>query len=109
MRVFKGKVAVVTGAASGIGLAMASRFAHEGMKVVLADVEDDALDAAVSDLKESEYDVMGVVTDVSDADSIRNLARTTLEAYGGVHILCNNAGVTAGAYPLWEASINDWE
>jgi len=105
-------VAVVTGAASGIGRALANRFAVEGMKVVLADIEADALDAAVRELRQQERDVIGVLTDVAKADSVENLAREALKAYGKVHILCNNAGVGGGnASPgsiIWEASLNDW-
>lgn len=109
MREFDGKVAVVTGAASGIGFGLASRFAQEGMKVVLADVEDDALDAAVQTLRQQERDVIGVRTDVSKAADVEALARRTLEQYGKVHILCNNAGVAAGAPSTWEYTASDWE
>ena len=75
MQDFPGKVAVVTGAASGIGLALATRFASEGMRVVLADVEQPALDAAVTRLRQQEYDVLGVVTDVSSASAVEQLAQ----------------------------------
>jgi NAD(P)-dependent dehydrogenase (short-subunit alcohol dehydrogenase family) len=112
MQDFEGKVAVVTGAASGIGLAMADRFAREGMKVVLADVEAAALDAAVTRLRRSEHEVIGVLTDVSRAEEVEDLARKALDAFGKVHIVCNNAGVTGGhAGPgsvIWEATLNDW-
>lgn len=109
MKDFEGKVAVVTGAASGIGLAMATRFAQEGMKVVLADIEEPALEAAVTKLRQQEHDVLGVTTDVSKPEAIENLARQTLDAYGKVHILCNNAGI--GSVPvngIWEATLQDW-
>jgi NAD(P)-dependent dehydrogenase (short-subunit alcohol dehydrogenase family) len=109
---FAGRVAVITGGASGIGFAMAERFAREGMKVVLADIEPDALDAAVENLRHQEFDVIGVVTDVSSSESVEALAARTIEVYGKVHVLCNNAGVVGGnAGPrsvLWEASLNDW-
>jgi NAD(P)-dependent dehydrogenase (short-subunit alcohol dehydrogenase family) len=109
MQDFAGKVAVVTGAASGIGLGLATRFAQEGMKVVLADVEQPALDAAVTRLRQQEFDVLGVVTDVSSADAVEDLAQRTLDAYGKVHILCNNAGVGGGAAAaIWEATLKDW-
>jgi NAD(P)-dependent dehydrogenase (short-subunit alcohol dehydrogenase family) len=99
----------VTGAASGIGLAMASRFASEGMRVVLADVEQPALDAAVTRLRQQEHDVLGVVTDVSSDSAVEDLAQQTLDAYGGVHILCNNAGVGGGfTTAIWESSLRDW-
>ncbi len=110
MRDFSGKVAVVTGAASGIGMGMATRFAQEGMKVVLADVEEPALEAAVTRLRQQEHDVLGVVTDVSSAVSVEALAQKTLETYGKVHVLCNNAGVGGGfGIGIWEASLKDWQ
>lgn len=93
----EGKVAVVTGGASGIGFAMAERFAENGAKIVLADIEDDALDLAVAALRASGVDVIGVQTDVSDPESMRHLALRTLDEFDGVHILCNNAGVDSGA------------
>jgi len=112
MREFRGKVAVVTGAASGIGRALARRFAEEGMKVVLADVEVPALDAAVKELRREEFDVLGVPTDASRPESVEKLAEETLRAYGKVHVLCNNAGVSGGnggpRSIIWEASLNDW-
>lgn len=88
-----GKTAVITGGASGIGLAMAERFATAGMKLVLADVEAPALDAAVSALKADGAEAIGVVTDVSDIASMEALGAQATEAYGSVHVLCNNAGV----------------
>src|SRR5688572_16625150 len=77
-----GKVALVTGAAGGIGRAMAERFAQEGMKVVLADIEEETLQATVRDLKQQERDVIGVVTDVSKPEAVDDLARRTIDAYG---------------------------
>ena len=116
MREFEGKVAVVTGAASGIGRAMADRFAEAGMKVVLGDVEEQALNAAVTEMRQAEHDVLGVRCDVSTEAAIQDLADRTLEAYGGVHILCNNAGVVAGGsivgdrdQYLWEQPLSDWQ
>ena len=107
---FEGKVAVVTGGASGIGLAMASRFAQEGMKVVIGDVEEPALEAAVASLRQQEYEVHGVLTDVSQADSVENLARETIDRFGKVHLVCNNAGVGGSrASRIWNATQNDWE
>ena len=108
MRDLQGKVAVVTGAASGIGRAMAERFAQEGMKVVLSDIEETALQAAVQTLKQQEYEVMGVVTDVAQPESVDELARQTLAAYGKVNLVCNNAGVFLPMKPMWESTVKDW-
>jgi NAD(P)-dependent dehydrogenase (short-subunit alcohol dehydrogenase family) len=101
-------VAVVTGAASGIGRALADRFAAEGMKVALADVEQAALDAALRELGATGADVIGVRTDVSRIEDVQTLAERTLRAFGGVHLLCNNAGVEGGA-PFAEIPIELWE
>jgi NAD(P)-dependent dehydrogenase (short-subunit alcohol dehydrogenase family) len=110
MRLAAGQCAVVTGAASGIGLAMARRFAHEGMRVVLADVEEAALDKAVSGLRETGADVLGQITDVGDRASVDALADAAYEAFGAVHVLCNNAGVGSGAEGrMWEHDPKDWQ
>jgi NAD(P)-dependent dehydrogenase (short-subunit alcohol dehydrogenase family) len=109
MRDFGGRVAVVTGAASGIGLGLATRFAQEGMRVVLADVEGAALDEACDDLRSRGFEVLGVPTDVSQAESVEQLAQQTLAHFGGVHVLCNNAGVGGGFSKVWEATLKDWE
>ena len=108
MQDVEGKVAVVTGAASGIGLAMATRFAESGMKVVLADVELDALAAAEAGLRAAGHAVLAVPTDVSRGEDVEALAARAVAEFGGVHLLCNNAGV-AVAGPLWEHSVRDWE
>jgi NAD(P)-dependent dehydrogenase (short-subunit alcohol dehydrogenase family) len=109
MEQLEGRVAVVTGGASGIGRAMGERFAAEGMKVVLADVEAPALDHTVVELRDRGHDVLGVVTDVSSYDDVVRLRDTTLDAFGAVHVLCNNAGVGAGAEGrMWEHELNDW-
>ncbi len=108
MKEFKGKVAVVTGAASGIGLGLAERFAAEGMKVVLADIEQEALERAEAKLKATGASVMAVRTDVSRAEDVEALARKTLDAYGAVHVLCNNAGVWVAGLS-WELTAADWE
>ena len=109
MRDFKDKVAVVTGAASGIGLAMARRFAREGMRVVIADVEVEALAAAEREIRATGATVLGVRTDVSRSQDVEALATATLNAFGGVHILCNNAGVGGTPGPLWESSLENWQ
>lgn len=104
-----GKVAVVTGGGGGLGRAMGERFAHEGMRVVLADVQRPVLDATVDDLRAQGFDVTGVVTDVSQWDQVENLRERALDAYGRVHVLCNNAGIGVGAEGrIWEHELNDW-
>jgi NAD(P)-dependent dehydrogenase (short-subunit alcohol dehydrogenase family) len=119
MQEFRGKVAVVTGAASGMGRAFAERFAREGMRVVLADVEQTALQRAVDELRAAGHEVRGVVTDVSKPDAVENLAHEALAAFGKIHVVCNNAGVNGGRGhtrsilsdppAIWEASIQDWQ
>lgn len=108
MKEFKDRVAVITGAASGIGRGIADRCAAEGMKVVLADIEDPTLAAAEAEMKKEGATVLSVRTDVSKRSDVEALAQRTLEAFGGVHLLFNNAGVAAGWSP-WEATWNDWE
>ncbi|WP_420620388.1 SDR family NAD(P)-dependent oxidoreductase [Candidatus Poriferisocius sp.] len=108
MKELNGKVAVVTGAASGIGFAMTERFVAEGMQVVMADVEEEVLAASASQLESAGADVLGVLCDVSDAASVNDLAEQTLSAYGGVHVVCNNAGVGPGGLML-ETTAEEWE
>lgn len=108
MRDFAGKVAVVTGAASGIGRATATRFAQEGMKVVLADIEEAALEHAVQSLVDEGHEVVGVPTDVSSWEAIQALAERTMQAFGGVNVVHNNAGVVVSG-PIAELTIADWE
>jgi NAD(P)-dependent dehydrogenase (short-subunit alcohol dehydrogenase family) len=108
MKEFKGKVAVVTGAASGIGRAIAERCAQEGMKVVLADVEEPALAQTEQALRAGGATVLAVRTDVSKAGDVESLAHKTLDAFGAVHVLVNNAGVGAGT-TVWESTLADWE
>jgi NAD(P)-dependent dehydrogenase (short-subunit alcohol dehydrogenase family) len=109
MREFSGKVAVVTGAASGIGRALADRLAGLGMKVVLADIEAGPLDKAVAELRAAGHDATGIRTDVSSLESVQALAKGTLDAYGAVHLVCNNAGVEGHMDgPIWEATERDW-
>jgi NAD(P)-dependent dehydrogenase (short-subunit alcohol dehydrogenase family) len=108
MKEFKDKVAVITGAASGIGRALAERCVHEGMKVVLADVDLEALTSTEAALKATGTPVVAVVTDVSKAQDIAALAERTLAAFGAVHLLCNNAGVWGGI-SAWDSSLADWE
>lgn len=108
MKELRGKVAVVTGAASGIGQGLARRFAAEGMKVVLADVEERALAALEEELRRQGAEALAVPTDVTDAAAVERLAARGLDAYGAVHVLCNNAGVVVGGL-AWELTHADWE
>jgi NAD(P)-dependent dehydrogenase (short-subunit alcohol dehydrogenase family) len=109
MQEFQDKVAVVTGAASGIGRAIAERCGQEGMKVVLADVEKPALAQAAAEMKAAGADVLAVLTDVSKSNDVEALAERTLDAFGAVHLLCNNAGVVTPSVPIWENTLNDWK
>jgi NAD(P)-dependent dehydrogenase (short-subunit alcohol dehydrogenase family) len=109
MKDFKDKVAVITGAASGIGRALADHSARAGMKVVLADVEQEALAEAAANLQAGGGTVLAVRTDVSEAKDVEALAQKTLEAFGAVHLLCNNAGVATSGTVIWESSPTDWE
>lgn len=108
MKEFQGRVAVITGGASGLGRAMAERFAKEGMRIVLADVEPDALARAEAEMKSAGAKVIGVRTDVSKAAEVEALAQKALAAFGGVHLVANNAGV-APLGNAWEMSVADWE
>ncbi len=104
-----GRVAVVTGAASGIGLGLCERFAAEGMHVVMADVEEPALTTAAAKLAGQGARVLSVPTDVSSADQVTALRDAALAEFGAVHLLCNNAGVGGPHGPLWEIPTCDWE
>ena len=108
MQELEGRVAVVTGGASGIGLALAQRFASEGMRVVIGDVEVPALELAVKELEGGGADVLGLPTDVSDPDQVEALARAAEQRFGAIHIACNNAGVGAGGLS-WEAPLETWK
>lgn len=108
METFQDKVVVITGGGSGLGLAMARRFAREGMRLVLADVQADALAGAVAEFEAAGTPVLGVRCDVSrqaDVDALRDAA---LDRFGKVHVLCNNAGVAPGGL-AWESTLEDWQ
>lgn len=106
MKDFKDKVAVITGAASGIGRGLAEYYAQKEMKIVLADVEVKALSLAESEMKAGWADIITVVTDVSKKEDVQLLAKRTIDAFGKVDLLFNNAGVATGS-SIWESSIND--
>ena len=111
MRNFEGKTAVVTGAASGIGKALAEKFAQEKMQVVLADIEEEALEKTVDNLRQYQHRVIGIKTDVLIEESIDELFAKATEEYGNIHILCNNAGIGAnsGNKAIWEIDKHDWD
>jgi NAD(P)-dependent dehydrogenase (short-subunit alcohol dehydrogenase family) len=109
MQELDGRVAVVTGAASGIGLGMAKRFAAEGMRVVMADVERNALRAAVDDLERGGAHVIAAPTDTSMFEEVEALAALTLDHFGAVHVVCNNAGVGSRGLPFRELPLRDFE
>jgi NAD(P)-dependent dehydrogenase (short-subunit alcohol dehydrogenase family) len=104
---FSDKVAVVTGAASGIGLAMSELFAREGMRVVMADIEAEALRDAHQTLVTGGATALAVECDVADPQAVESLAERAVEHFGAIHLACNNAGVFVGGH-LWEASLDDY-
>ena len=106
MKDFSNRVAVVTGGASGIGKALAKAFLGEGMKVVIADVEEPALKAATEELGGQ---VTGIVCDVSDPASVKSLADQVFDTHGACHILCNNAGVSVANLDAWQTEPSDWQ
>ena len=108
MKEFAGKTAVITGAASGMGFAMARRFAADGMQIVMADIEQTALKKAEKTLQDEGATTLAVVTDVSDGSSVEALKDAALDRFNAVHVLCNNAGVFANG-PIWETPENAWQ
>src|SRR3954469_8141636 len=109
MEQLKDRVAVVTGGAGGLGRALGQRFAQEGMRVMLADVQPELLAQTVHELREDGLEVSGVATDVTKFESVEALRDAALATYGAVHVVCNNAGIGAGAEgPIWEHELNDW-
>ena len=111
MKEFVGKSAVITGAASGIGYALAEKFAEEKMNVVLADIEQEALDAAVNKISDFGVEAIGIQLDVMDKQAVTHLAEESIKAFGDIHVLCNNAGVasTVVADGIWDLDDSDWE
>lgn len=109
MQELRGRVAVITGAASGIGLGMATRFAAEGMKLVLADIERPLLDRVVGEFNEAGTEAIGVPTDVSLLPQVEALAAAAVERFGGVNVLCNNAGVGSRGLPVSSLPLRDFE
>lgn len=110
MREFRGRVAVITGGGSGIGEALARRFARAGMKIVVADVDRAAAERVQAALELDGHAAIAVQTDVADASSVERLADRAYAAYGSVEVLCNNAGVVPGGRhrPVWEYPVEDW-
>jgi len=105
---FAGRVAVVTGGASGIGRALAQAFANRAMKVVIADIEAAALDSAAAELRQQGAEVTATVLDVRDRDAVGKLADDVYARYGAAHVLCNNAGVGTGGY-LHDLTLEEWD
>jgi NAD(P)-dependent dehydrogenase (short-subunit alcohol dehydrogenase family) len=106
---FEGRVAVVTGGASGLGLAMAQRFAEAGMNIVLGDIEAEPLAMAEAAIAAKGVKVLPVRTDVAKSEDVETLAESAYQRFGAVHILCNNAGVGGSPGPMWELSADDWK
>lgn len=109
MTTFRGRVAVITGAASGIGLAMANRFAAEGMRIAMADLDATGLEREVARLRASGAEVSAHTTDVSKPRDVEALAAHVFARFGAVHVLCNNAGLACAGAPVWEQPLESWE
>ena len=109
MKEFGGKVAVVTGGGQGIGRALVEKFTDEGMKAVVADVVPELVERTTAELRDEGRDVVGVITDVTSLESVEALRDATLDAFGAVHLVCNNAGIGSGSEgQIWEHHVNDW-
>lgn len=108
MKDVAGKVAFITGGASGLGLAMARSFSTAGMKVVIADIEDEALDSAAKEFADTNANVITMKVDVTDRKAMEQAAVDTIEAFGKIHVLCNNAGVAINGN-VADMSYQDWD
>lgn len=108
MKFFKNKVAVITGGASGLGRAMAYRFAEAGMRIVIADIEAKTIEETLDFFRMQSFEAVGEVCDVSQPGDVENLAQATMDHFGSVDILCNNAGVSASGR-AWEHTKEEWE
>ncbi|TCN46729.1 NADP-dependent 3-hydroxy acid dehydrogenase YdfG [Rhodococcus sp. SMB37] len=109
MRIEQGQVAVITGGASGIGYGLAEALVSRGVSVVISDIRSDGLAEAESSLQSMGGEVTAVLADVADESSVRALAERTMEVYGRVDLVCNNAGTVCPAAPLWEQSAQTWQ
>lgn len=110
MKELSGRVAIVTGGASGIGKGMTRAFAAEGMKIVVADIEAEAREQAVKDLTSDGAEAIGVECDVANRKSVETVRDAALSAFGAVHVICNNAGVAGGQPgPIWSSPQDDWD
>ena len=109
MQTLEGKTAVVTGAGSGIGLGLARTFARHGMAVVLSDIRGDRLDAVLAEVRGLGARAIAVPTDVSERAAVQHLANETIKAFGSVHVVCNNAGITIHGKPIADLSEQEWD
>ena len=109
MQTLEGKTAVVTGAGSGIGLGLARTFARHGMAVVLSDIRGDRLDAALAEVRGLGARAIAVPTDVSERAAVQHLANETIKAFGSVHVVCNNAGITIHGKSIADLSEQEWD
>lgn len=109
MKEFAGKIAIVTGAASGIGLGLARTFARAGMSLVLSDIHRERLDAAVEQVRELGANAVSVPADVSQRADVQKIADAALREFGAIHVACNNAGVTLHGKRIWDVTPEEWD
>jgi NADP-dependent 3-hydroxy acid dehydrogenase YdfG len=108
MKIEAGHVAVITGGASGIGFGLAKALGARGVKVMISDIRQDALDQAVKDLRKSGFEAAGTVTDVADPEAVQRLADAVIDGFGAVNLVFNNAGVAIPQKPMWEQGLDTW-